>query len=102
MKLRTALLLVIMSLAVIAQRGAAPEGLSPGGFPSGGSSARWGSFPNPGWRQPGRGPWGRWRTPLTFYGPGFSWFGGPWSANPCAYMFPTDPFSLVDNICYPN
>ena len=102
MKLRTALLLAIMSIAVIAQRGAAPAGRSPGGFPSGGSSSRWGQFPNSGWRGPGKGPWGRWRGPLTFYGPALSWFGSPWFGNPCALMFPTDPFSLIDNICYPN
>lgn len=107
MKLRTALLLAIMSLAAVAQRGAAPAARAPGGFPSGGfpsggSSSRWGQFPNSGWRGPGKGPWWRWRTPLTFYGPALSWFGSPWFGNPCALMFPTDPFSLVDNICYPN
>lgn len=102
MKLRTASLLAIMSLAAIAQRGAAPAGRSAGGGLSGGSSSRWGQFPNQGWRPPGRGLWGRWRNPLTFYGPGSSWFGPPWFGNPCALMFPTDPFSLIDNICYPN
>jgi hypothetical protein len=107
MKLRTGLVLAIMSLAAVAQRGAAPAGRSAGGFPSGGfpsggSSSRWGQFPNSGWRGPGKGPWGRWRTPLTFYGPALSWFGPPWFGNPCALMFPTDPFSLIDNICYPN
>jgi hypothetical protein len=102
MKLRTALLLTIMSLAAVAQRGAAPAGRSPGGFPSGGSSSRWGQFPNPGWRPGGQGPWWRGHNPLTFYGPAVSWFGPPWFGNPCAAMFPTDPFSLIDNICYPN
>jgi hypothetical protein len=101
MKLRTGFVLAIMSLAAVAQRGAAPAGRSPGGFPSGGSSSRWGQFPNSGWRPAGRGPWGRWRTPLTFYGPSLSWFGPPWFGNPCAAMFPTDPFSIIDNICYP-
>jgi hypothetical protein len=90
-----------MSLAAVAQRGAAPAGRMAGGFPSGGSSSRWGQFPNPGWRPSGRGPWWRWRNPLTFYGPA-TWFGPPWFGNPCAAMFPTDPFSLIDNICYPN
>jgi hypothetical protein len=102
MKLRTALLLAVICLAAVAQRGVAPAGRSPGGFPSGGSSSRWGQFPNSGWGQPGRGFRGRQRNPLTFYGPGLSWFGGPWFGNPCAFMFPTDPFSLIDNICYPN
>jgi hypothetical protein len=109
MKLRTGLVLAIMSLAAVAQRGAAPAGRSAGGFPSGGfpaggSSSRWGQFPDSGRRAFGKGPWGRWRTPLTFYGPALSWFGSPWfgNGNPCALMFPTDPFSLIDNICYPN
>lgn len=102
MKLRMGLLLTIIScLAAVAQRGAAPAGRAPGGFPSGGLSSRWGQFPNSGWRSPGRGRFGLGRNPLTFYGPPVSWFGPPWSADPCALMFPTDPFSLVDNICYP-
>jgi hypothetical protein len=101
MNVRPAVLVATMSLAAVAQRGAMPAGHMPGGSPSGGSSMGWNPFPNPGWRPPGRGPIGRWQLPLTFYGPGTSWFGPPWFGNPCASMFPTDPFSLIDNICYP-
>ena len=95
MKVRSAVLLAAMSLMAAAQRGAM-TGHMPGGPPSGGSSPGWGRFPN--WGRPvspGRGPFGRWRSPRTLFGAPVPWFGA------CPSGFPADPFYLYANACNP-
>jgi hypothetical protein len=96
MKVRSAVLLAVMSLVAAAQRGATPVGRIPVGFPSGGSSLRC-PFPNTGRPiSPGRSPSWRWRNPITLWGAPVPWLGG----SVCPSGFPADPFTGACNPAY--